>query len=284
MSLLFPRVDSMNKSGYPTKICSSCGQKKPLSAFLQLAAPHSYGNICSDCRKSAIDSSETAKEQDESTRSTTGAKLDAKAKVQATADKREFSKQVDETYHEGRDKNEELNIDRLEKTSQTAADERKHREAQEKRKQEPQKKPHTEPASVHGGEEQKAEAGRVDLATGPVETSRVAGQAKVHSSFYQMHLTRLGASAPQNLNRDNKAAPTAPVVPTAPVATVQNTNNEKEPAKKNSLLPAFKSWLGNAPVVSSAEKIATQDKKNKAAPASDPASEYIHRNSGPKRS
>lgn len=281
----------MNKPGYPTKTCSSCGQRKPLSAFLQLASPDAYGNICSDCRKASIDDSETeSREQDESTRSTTGAKLDAKAKVQTTADKREFSKQVDENYHEERGKTEELNIDRLEKTSQTATHERKHRESQEKRKtQESEEKPTTEPASVYGGEAQKAEAGEVKLATGPIEHTRVAGQAKIHSSFYQMHLTRLGASAPQNQNRENKVTPAA--APVAPVTTtvsntsketVKNASKENEPAKTASLLPAFKNWLGKTAVVATAEKVATQE-TNKATPASDPASEYIHRNMGPRK-
>lgn len=287
MSLLFPRVDSMNKSGYPTKTCSSCGQRKPLSAFLQLAAPHTYGNTCSDCRKTTIDSSETTKE-DEGTRSTTGVKIDAKTKVQHAADKREFDKQVDDSYHEGRDKNEELNIERSEKTTQTAGSERKHREDQEKRSlQESQKKPSISPSSIAGGEAEKAEAGKIELAAGPVEVSRVS-TAKLHSSIYQSHLRRLGTAAPQaasviektaeqNQNKDNKAAPAA----ASATPTAQNNNKEKEPAKTSSWLPAFRNWMGNAPVVSTAEKMATED-KNKTTPASDPASEYIHRNSGPK--
>ena len=42
----------MEKINSPTKTCSSCGLKKPLSAFIQVSGPQGrhYGNICATCR------------------------------------------------------------------------------------------------------------------------------------------------------------------------------------------------------------------------------------------
>lgn len=49
---------------------------------------------------------------------------------------------------------------------------------------------------------------------------------------------------------------------------------------------AFKSWIGNAPIVSAAEKAAQQKNKNKAAPHSpekEPLNEYLNKRHGPKK-
>src|SRR5260221_9265818 len=101
----------MNKSNVSlTKTCSSCGLQKPLSAFLQLSSQSSatYGNICSACRKTNAENVATPKEaEEESTTSKTGLKIDAKTKVKSELDKLEFIKQVEENYHEERDKNTE---------------------------------------------------------------------------------------------------------------------------------------------------------------------------------
>ena len=84
------------------------------------------------------------------------------------------------------------------------------------------------PAAVFGGEEQKAKAGKIDFASGPVEYTRVSRISTQSSVFH-----------------------------------------------------AFKTWLGKADIVSAAEKAA----KNKAAPGApktDPVSDYVRKNSGPK--
>jgi hypothetical protein len=215
-----------------TKICSSCGQRKPLSAFLHLTAgSHGYGNICSTCRKTALQNPVVEKE--ESTRSTTGVKIDAKSKVQDAVDKREARKQVEEDYFEQRDKLEEKNIQRSQKIDFTADNEKKHRNFLDRgsfldRKKTPATQ--TTAAPLPGSEEQKARENKIDLAAGPVDIMRVAGQVKTQSAVFQ----------------------------------------------------SFKTWLGNAPIVSAAERAAKQknDPKNKTTP--DPASEFIHKNSGPK--
>lgn len=118
-----------------TKICKSCGQQKPLSAFQQLTEGlrTTYGNVCASCRK-------INKEQ-ENTTSTTGKKIDAKAKVQGEADKRELRKQVDEDYFKERDKKGERLIKRTEKTVSTEHAEKKIRSFLENRT--PYKKPYT---------------------------------------------------------------------------------------------------------------------------------------------
>src|SRR5687768_6217023 len=79
-----------------TKICQSCGEKKPLTAFLQLtdAKSTTYGNICAACRKTDIERKKA--QEKENTTSTTGVKIDSKTKVQSEIDKRELRKQTEE--------------------------------------------------------------------------------------------------------------------------------------------------------------------------------------------
>lgn len=217
-----------------TKICSNCGQRKPLSAFLQLAGSHGYGNICSSCRKTVL----TTKDE-EGTKSTSGAKIDAKLKVQDAIDKREVRKQIEDEYFDERDKKEERHLEKREKIGTIADKEKKHRHDFLGKQSflSPTKAP-PGPAAP-GTEEQKTKEGKLDFATGPVESTRVAGLIKTTQS---------------------------------------------------PIFQAFKSWLGNAPIVSAAEKAANtakkatnQEKKEPKAPApADPASEYVSRNTGPK--
>ncbi len=47
----------MTEKIIPRRVCSTCGQKKPLAAFLHISAKEGaiYGSICDDCRKSGLD-------------------------------------------------------------------------------------------------------------------------------------------------------------------------------------------------------------------------------------
>ena len=105
-----------------TKICSNCGQRKPLSAFMQQVGSHSYGNICSACRKTVLEN--PPKDTEESTRSTTGLKIDAKTKVKDAADKREALKQIEESYIDEREKQEEKQFERVQKVGHVADSEK----------------------------------------------------------------------------------------------------------------------------------------------------------------
>ncbi len=112
-----------------TKICRSCGQQKPLSAFLQLGAPRNttYGNICADCRKTAPKIN-TPKESDEASTSTTGHRIDSKAKVHAEIDKRQQRKDKEESDHQLYIKGETTRSEKSEKLTDTARSEKKHRD------------------------------------------------------------------------------------------------------------------------------------------------------------
>ena len=77
------------------KTCSSCGKQKPLSAFLQLSGKEgaTYGNVCSICRKTAIEKPNI--EPDESTRQGSGVVIDSKAKATSDTDKKLFRQEIE---------------------------------------------------------------------------------------------------------------------------------------------------------------------------------------------
>src|SRR5579885_705059 len=225
----------MNKTNTSlTKTCSSCGQQKPMSAFLQLAGPQgtTYGSVCASCRKSNAEKPSLPKELEGTITSGTWTKIDSKTKVKAEIDKRELRKQVEEDYFEERDKKDEKKIKRTEKIWGIAQDEKKRIE--KRSFLDSSKKPSSISSSmVFGGEEQKAKAGKIDFATGPVENTRVTGQVKLTQS---------------------------------------------------PIFQAFKSWLGNAPIVSTSEKAAQAQKKspNNKTVETESLDEFANRTWGPR--
>ena len=165
-----------------TKVCSSCGQRKSLSAFLQLAG-FGYGSICATCRKTNL---QNAPEKEDSTRSTTGEKIDSKAKVQEAFDKREAEKQIKENYAEERNKLEEKQILRSQKIADISDNDKKIRQNfLEKTSFLNAKKPNIAPAStpVVGGEEHKAIMNRVDYTAGPNRVIQTKTQTSVYLTF-----------------------------------------------------------------------------------------------------
>jgi hypothetical protein len=90
----------------PTKICTSCGQRKPLSAFLQMnkAGTVSHGQICASCRKTLTENAKHPQGEDAGTQET-GHKIDSKARMKAENDKRQHQTDLHENYHENRDIN-----------------------------------------------------------------------------------------------------------------------------------------------------------------------------------
>lgn len=128
-----------------SKTCAICGLPKPLSAFLQLAGPQGtvYGNICAHCRKAQANQPPTPEPEDR-TRSSTGFKIDAKAKVQGERDKRSQREHTEEAYKEDREKNKKTrNLigqrkDKLAKEQKTRIESFLDKRPGEKRKQPPQ--------------------------------------------------------------------------------------------------------------------------------------------------
>jgi len=114
-----------------TRTCSSCGQIKPLSAFLQLSgsAGATYGTICSTCRSTQAAAKQTPpKESEEQTTSTTGAKIDAKVRLQTEIDKiKNFQRTTDLNLQEKKKKEDILEI-KEEKIEKTEKSEKEHRE------------------------------------------------------------------------------------------------------------------------------------------------------------
>jgi len=111
-----------------TKLCSSCGLQKPLSAFLEFSSSEGtfYSNICSTCRKTNIEEGQN-KETTDIVTTTSGGKIDAKAKMHSDIAKKQEHQNVGELYQEEREKTDEKLYQQIIKTNKIATDEKKHR-------------------------------------------------------------------------------------------------------------------------------------------------------------
>lgn len=114
-----------------TKTCSSCGLERPLSAFLQVAGPQGtiYGNICASCRSGKVEKKAQLTEGEDGTRSSSGLKIDEKAKKKTDQVKKETKKEADEKYREEREKTKEQSLVKTDKIDKKMKFERKHRES-----------------------------------------------------------------------------------------------------------------------------------------------------------
>jgi hypothetical protein len=180
-----------------TKTCSSCGQQKPLTAFLQLSGPEgsTYGNICSSCRRTAVEKNKGPKEKEESTTSTTGFKIDTKSKVQADTDKEQFHKEKEELYHKERDEDETIQLEQEHKVEKIAKQEKAHRQSlfQKSTSLTSNKNDPNDPTQhVFGGEQQTAKEKEVNL-KGPFLDTQIP-KAK-HGTAFRAFLSRLGESS-----------------------------------------------------------------------------------------
>lgn len=115
-----------------TKTCIICGLVKPINAFLQIQGPEgtSYGNTCSTCRGSSAGKKVVITETDEerTSSSSTGLKIDAKAKIKADLDKKLAAQKQKELEKEEREKLES-NVDDVRETKEAKQSaERDHRE------------------------------------------------------------------------------------------------------------------------------------------------------------
>ena len=121
-------MDNINPPSL-TKTCISCGIEKPLSAFLELSGEHSgsYGSICGTCRKENQTKAKP-KETEGGSRSSSGEKIDSKAKIAGDIDKKESLVRKEEEYFEERDENALIENIEIDKKGETSKNERKHRE------------------------------------------------------------------------------------------------------------------------------------------------------------
>ncbi|OGT45597.1 MAG: hypothetical protein A3E83_04070 [Gammaproteobacteria bacterium RIFCSPHIGHO2_12_FULL_41_20] len=116
----------MKKPSQLSRMCTVCGQQKPLSAFLQFGAQGAtYGVICADCRGIA---KPTAKDKDDYSTSTTSVTINTKTKVQQELDKKHFLQRLKNIHQKDKKKKEKTGTEKLEKTEHIEKAEKRHRE------------------------------------------------------------------------------------------------------------------------------------------------------------
>jgi len=148
-----------------TKTCASCGQKKPLAAFLQLTGPQgrTYGNICVTCRKTQAENAQAPKEPEEELAPKLQLKIDAKAKVFDAVAKRQRQEFLQERNEKERQKQQQIESTKTQKTKSIAKHEREHRETLfEKNRSDRVKQSYTA-SSVFGGSEHAAKARQINM-------------------------------------------------------------------------------------------------------------------------
>lgn len=178
------------------KTCSNCGLQKPLSAFMQIAGPEgtTYGNICSSCRKTVMERAAKIPEPDESSSSTSGFKVDSKAKVRGDVDKKELRHKVEEQYHEERDKKAEQFIRVVQKGEKLEKEEKTRRESfLDKRPVSDKNKPGKEPQNIYV--EQAAKEQQTDF-TSPFIDTQIAKIKHTQSSTFNQFKAWLSKSSP----------------------------------------------------------------------------------------
>lgn len=243
----------MNKADSTlTKTCSSCGQQKPLSAFLQLSETQGtvYGNICAACRKAGLDKAAKQDEKEESSKSDTGHKIDSKAKVAGEVDKRQLKQKSEEEYFEEREVDQEQQAEVTEKLDQTKTSERKHRETFLDRR-----------------------SFLTDKRT-PAQRNAEAAQ-KIAQSEQQIQSQQETARQEQVVKQEEQRK----------AADLTTPYSGGAQTKFGSEFEKFKAWLGKgSPIVQAAERAAAAKgmQQNKDASKKETPGEHIDKNWGPK--
>ena len=181
-----------------TKLCIQCGQRKPLSAFLQLSESQGaiYGDICLTCRK-ANQENPKIKEKEESTSSTTGFKIDSKSKTHDDIDKRQKHQNTETLYHQERDEKKKKQLIQEQKIQIKAKEEKKHRQSFLTRRPflDKSNKPSTDPAPAAVESEQQIAKEKIDLTT-PMLDTQIIKEKYIKSPVFNQFKTWLGTSAP----------------------------------------------------------------------------------------
>jgi hypothetical protein len=124
----------MVKQNQLNKTCMSCGLQKQISAYLQISGPEgtSYGSICSTCRGSGLGKAVTIPENDSEERhssSSTGLKIDAKAKAHIDIEKKQLKQNQKEIEIKENKKLESAKEDLLDRKEKKEDAEQKHRQS-----------------------------------------------------------------------------------------------------------------------------------------------------------
>lgn len=119
-----------------TRTCSSCGIKKPLSAFLQISGTKgtTYGSICSSCRGAEAAKKNIVKE-DEHGSIASGVTIGTKERVQVELKQKQQQQDLKHAEKEEQKKELELTEKKLERSELTEKTEKDRRESYLKAKQ-----------------------------------------------------------------------------------------------------------------------------------------------------
>ncbi|HSW70113.1 MAG TPA: hypothetical protein VLI69_08210 [Gammaproteobacteria bacterium] len=124
----------MNKQTILTRICTTCGIEKPLSAFLYLSSKQgaTYGQICASCRgagqKEKISSLPPNEDEDEHGGETSsGARMGAKQLLEIELQKKQELKENKDWREKKAKKREQISLDKMELLEQKEKDQKFHR-------------------------------------------------------------------------------------------------------------------------------------------------------------
>ncbi len=129
----------MEKRGQLTRVCSSCGIQKPLSAFLQITAGQgtTYGAVCASCRsKEAREQiKKNPLEEEKSSGTQAGARIGSKQRVAMEKERIRLLKEEKENEITETKKQDSLTADKFDRTEKLEKSEKTHRdEIEAKRK------------------------------------------------------------------------------------------------------------------------------------------------------
>lgn len=120
----------MNKPNQLARVCTECGVKKPLSAFLQLGGANgtTYGMICSECRRTSIQPKQsTPKDTEERSSSSSGLRIGAQQKIAIESEKKQQHKDKKELSHIEEKNRDELKAEKLLREESKLKSEKEHR-------------------------------------------------------------------------------------------------------------------------------------------------------------
>ena len=191
------------------KMCNTCGERKPLAAFLQLAGSSgtTYGNTCATCRSINAHKEDTPKDSHESTSSTIGYKIDAKAKLHSEIDKKQQHQHTEELYREEKEKAEHKKVKIRQKIRKHESEQRKHRQTyldkssfiKEQTKTDRERLTQTKiqsEARIKGEATKHEEKLKTIDLTAPYQPSQTGAQLKHQGAIFNQFKSWLGGAAP----------------------------------------------------------------------------------------
>lgn len=214
-----------------TKICSSCGERKPVSDFILRSALQGmvYGTICESCRKAKVKPNVPP---EDSTRSGSGLKIDGKAKTAIEKGVSEAIQKENEEYHTERDKDAVLEIKQTKQQVDQQEKELNHRET---RKAQEKKSAVAVDAPSSLAQEAAEKEPEIDLAHAFKDT-QIAGKTKFSGHFLS-NMMRLGKThAAAAFGQKIETPQTAKTKPAAS-AQMKSMFSRKEEAEKKTVLP-----------------------------------------------